>query len=145
MTTLNYQKTVNASFLIGIATVITMPDVVFGLLLDLCHNLFEVAHLLFEFVEATLDHIVEHTFHTGLQETQVIVFYLMLSMALGGLYYLWRVVPKVCQTLKANIISACIQRKTRLFVYWAEQSLMNKFKLIAMFNIGLACLILFGF
>ena len=110
------------------AASITMPDVVFGLLLDICHNLFEVVHILFEFVEAALDHIVEHTFHTGLQETQVIVFYLMLSMAFGGLYYLWRVLPKLCQKLKANIISACIQRKTRLFGYWAEQSLINKIR-----------------
>jgi len=145
MTTLNYQKTVNASYLIGIAGVITMPDVVFGLFIDMTHHLLELVHLLFEFVEATLDHIVEHTLHTGLQETQVIVFYLMVLMACVGLYYLWRVLPKVCQKLKANIISACIQRKTRLFVYWAEQSIMNKIKLIAMFNIGLACLILFGF
>ena len=145
MTTINYQKTVNASYLIGIASVITMPDVVFGLFIDMTHHLLELAHLLFEFVEATLDHVVEHIFHTDLQETQIIVFYLMLSMAFVGLYYLWRILPKICQKLKANIISTCIQRKTRLFVYWAEQSLMNKIKLIAMLNIGLTCLILFGF
>lgn len=145
MASLTYQKTVNASYLIGIASVITMPDVVFGLMLDMIHSLLELVHLLFEFFEATLDHIVEHIFHTGLQETQVIVFYLMLSMAFGSLYYLWKVMPRAYRKLKENLHAAFLQRKTRLFLYWAEQSLIDKIKLIALINVGITCIVLFGF
>jgi hypothetical protein len=66
-------------------------------------------------------------------------------MGFGGLYYLWRVTPRVCRKFKDNLQNAWLQRKTRLFIYWAEQSLINKIKLIAMFNAGLTCFILFGF
>jgi hypothetical protein len=145
MTTLTHQKTVYASYLIGIAGIINMPDVIFGLLLDLTHSLLELAHLLFEFVESTLDHIVEQIFHTDLHETQIIVFYWMLSMAFGGLYYLCRVMPGIYCKLKENLLAAWLQRKSRLFLYWAEQSLLNKIKLIAMLNAGFTCFILFGF
>lgn len=145
MNSLTYQRTVYTTYLIGIASVIIMPDVVFGLLLDLIHNLLEVAHLLFELFESALDHIVEHIFHTDRHETQVIVFYLMLSMAFGGLYYLWRRMPRIYHKLKEYLFAAMLQRKTRLVRYWADQSLINKIKLVALFNAGLTCYILFGF
>jgi hypothetical protein len=135
-----YQKTVNASYLIGIAGVIAMPDIVFGLLVELTHTLIELAHLLFEVFEAALDHSIEHIFHTDTHETQIIVFYFMLSMAFGGLYYLWWTMPRFFRTLKENIL----QRKSRFLLYWAE-SAANKFKLIALFHAGLTYLVVFGF
>jgi hypothetical protein len=141
---LSYQKTVNVCYLIVIAIAITIPDVIFGLLLELAHNFFEVIHLLFEIFEATLDHIVEHIFHTGLHETQIIVFYLMLSMAFGGLYYLSRVIPRFFRMLKENLLAAWLTHKTSLLLYWTE-SASNKFKLIALFNAGLIYFVLFGF
>ena len=140
MTSSPYQKTVNASYLIGIAAFISIPDVVFGLLIELTHSLIEVAHILFEVLEAALDHIIEHIFHTGMHETQIIVFYLMISMAFSGLYYLWWTMPRFFRTLKENIL----QRKTRLLLYWAE-SATNKFKLIALFHAGLTYFVVFGF
>jgi hypothetical protein len=140
MTSLTYQKTVNATYLIGIAGIITMPDIVFGLLLELTHLLLEFAHLLFELFESALDHMVEHIFHTGTWETQIIVFYLMFSMAFGGLYYLWRTMPRFFRTLKESLQ----QRKTRFLLYWAE-SAANKFKLVAWFHVALTFVVLFGF
>ncbi|MDD5581233.1 MAG: hypothetical protein PHY16_18440 [Methylobacter sp.] len=144
MTSLTYQKTVSASYLLGIAGLIIMPDLIFGLLLDLTHNLRELVHLLFESIESTLDHIVEHLFHTDLHETQIIVFYVMLSMAFDGLYYLWRIMPGLYRNLKENVRATYLQRKTRACLYWAEQSLINKIKLIAMLNAVLICFVLFG-
>jgi hypothetical protein len=143
MASLAYRKTANASYLMGIAGVIIMPDVVFGLVLELLHTLAELGHLLFELFEASLDRIVEHIFHTGTHETQIIVFYLMLSMALGGLYCLWRTMPRFFRALKENLLAAWRTHKTRLSLYWSE-SAFNKFKLVALFNAGLTCLVLFG-
>jgi hypothetical protein len=82
MSSSTYRKTVYISYLIGICLVIAMPDMVFGTLLEL-------GHILFEFIEEMLDKFVEHIFHTDLHQTQVIVFYLMLSIAFGGIYYLF--------------------------------------------------------
>lgn len=139
-----YQKTVNAAYLMGIAGVIFMPDVVLGLSLELFHTLVELGHLLFEIFEASLDHVVEHIFHTGTHETQIIVFYLMLSMAFGGIYYLWRTMASFFRKLKESLLATWRAHKTRLLLYWAE-SAFNKFKLVALFNAGLACFALFGF
>ena len=144
MASLTYQKTVNTSWVIGVASVITMPDIVFGLLLELAHALFELVHLSFELFESALDHMVEHIFHTGVHETQIIVFYSMLSMACSALYYLWNVMPRFLRKLKEKLVAAFMQRKTRLLLYWAE-SAGNKFKLIALFNAGLTYVVLFGF
>jgi hypothetical protein len=137
MATLTYQKTVNASYLVGVACVIAMPDALFGLLLELVHYLFEI-------FESTLDHMVEHIFHTGTLETQIIVFYLMLAMAFGGLYCLWRAMPRFLRNLKENLCAAIVQRKTRLLRYWAGPA-SNKFKLVAGFNAALTFVVLFGF
>lgn len=137
MNSLTYQKTVNATYLAGIAGIITMPDIVFGLLL-------ESAHLLFEIIESALDHMVEHFFHTETRETQIIVFYLMMTMAFGCLYYLSWTMSRFFRMLRENLFSTILQHKTRLLLYWAE-SVSNKFKLIALFNVCLTVVVLFGF
>ena len=115
----SYRKTLNISYLIGIGIVITMPDMVFG-------SLLELAHILFEFIEEILDKFVEHIFHTDRHQTQVIVFYLMMSIAFGCIYYLWRVLPPLCRQCKENLIAAWFWHKTRVFCYWQQQPLINK-------------------
>ena len=116
-----YRKTVNISYLIGIGMIIIMPDMVFG-------SLLELGHILFEFIEETLDKFVEHIFHTDLHQTQIIVFYLMLSIAFGGIYYLWRVLPPLCRQCKENLLAAWSRHKTRASCYWQQLSLINKAK-----------------
>jgi hypothetical protein len=119
----SYRKTVNISYLIGIGIVITMPDMVFG-------SLLELGHILFEFIEEILDKFVEHIFHTDRHQTQVIVFYLMMSIAFGGIYYLWRVLPHLCRQCKENLLAAWSWHKTRALCYWQELSLINKVKFV---------------
>jgi hypothetical protein len=117
----NYRKTVNISYLIGIGMIIIMPDMVFG-------SLLELGHILFEFIEETLDKIVEHLFHTDLHQTQIIVFYLMLSIAFGGIYYLWCVLPLLCRQCKENLLAAWSWHITRASSYWQQLSLINQVK-----------------
>jgi len=119
----SYRKTVNISYLIGIGIVITMPDMVFG-------SLLELGHILFEFIEEILDKFVEHIFHTDRHQTQVIVFYLMMSIAFGGICYLWRVLPHLCRQCKENLLAAWSWHKTRALCYWQELSLINKVKFV---------------
>jgi hypothetical protein len=141
MASLTYQKTANATCLLGVASAIIMPDVVFGLLAELFHLALECAHLVFEVFESALDHAVEHTFHTETHDTQLIVFYTITAMATTGVYFLCRKISRYFRSLISNLVAAWFDKKTQLKQYWAE-SATNKFKLIAMFNAGLtACYI----
>ena len=144
MGSLTYQRIVNASWLLCIAAAIVMPDVIFGLLLELFHLMLELAHLLFELIEATLDHFIEHTFETETHETQVIVFYSISTLASIVLFFLLRAVYGCLYKQTQNLLLAWTVNKTRLQNYWAE-SAGNKFKLIAVFNVGLTtCYIAFS-
>ena len=118
-----YRKSVNISYLIGIGLVITLPDLVFG-------SLLELLHVMFEFIEIMLDKFVEHIFHTDRHQTQVIVFYLMLFIAFGGFYYLWRVLPPLCLKYKENLQIAWLWHKMRAISYWQELTLINKTKIV---------------
>jgi hypothetical protein len=141
---LNYQKTVNMLYMAGIASIITMPDIIFGIFVDLLHTLLELSHILFEVFEATLDHIVEHIFHTNLHETQVIVFYIMLFMVFGVIYSLAQTIPCFYRKTKENMLTNWATQKANLSSYWVESS-SNKFKLIALVNAVGILFILFNF
>lgn len=123
MISLTYRKSVNISYLIGIGLAITLPDMVFGSLLDL-------GHIFFEFIEIVLDNLVEHILHTDRHQTQVIVFYLLLFIAFGGFYFLWRVLPPLCLQYKENLLVAWYWHKSRAFCYWQELPLINKTKFV---------------
>jgi hypothetical protein len=144
MTTLTYPKKPNITYLIPIVGAILMPDVVFGLLAELAHLLIECVHLLFEIFESWLDHMVEHHFHTGTRETQLIVFYLMVAMASVGLYFLWRKAKKLSHSAKNAIQAILLEYKNWFLSYW-EASAHNKFKLIAGANVALTLIYLVGF
>jgi hypothetical protein len=141
---LNYQKTVNVFYLIAIAITITIPDIIFGLLLELLHHFFEVIHLIFEVFEASLDHVVEHIFHTGMHETQVIVFYLIMCIICGVIYYISKKIPIFFRKIKKNILFFWFTHKTNFLLYW-EESASNKFKVVAFFNAFLIYFFIFAF
>ena len=105
MNSISYRKAINLFLFVGIVTLIILPDVVFGLFFRLIHLLLALAHMIFEFIEVTLDHLVEHIFETDVHQTQVIVFYLMMSIAFCGLYYLWT----YCLVFIINPKKICLQ------------------------------------
>jgi len=131
---------VNGLLLAVVLTVIVAPDTVFGSLFELSHFLLEFSHIVFEVVETTLDEFVEHLFHTDLQQTQLIVFYILVSFVVCGLYLLWRVLPPFYRHSKENLLASYAHKKARLIYYWREQSLFNKIKLIV---IGVAAITLY--
>jgi hypothetical protein len=144
MTTIAYKKVVNATWVAAIAATVIMPDIIFAAVLELCHLLLEAAHLLFELVEAALDHLVEHHLHTGTKETQIIVFYIIMVMGLTGLFFLWRKLKQWGHALKNAVQSFISEHKNRVACFWSE-SAHNKFKLIAGVNIALTVVYLVGF
>jgi hypothetical protein len=128
-----YRKILYGLALIGIVIIITMPDVVIGSSFELVHFFFELLFISFEAIESLLDKIVEHSLHTELHQTQTIVFYLMVGIAAFPLYYLWRMLLRLCVRLKETLPATWTQYKTRTTLYWQDLSLIDKIKLIAVF------------
>lgn len=133
----------------AVITVIAVPDVVFDLLSGLVHflfaNILHFLHLAFEFIESSLDHFVEHLFHTDTHQTQIIVFYILVVFAIAGLYWLWRALPPFCRRCKENLFSYCAHKKASLLYYWEELSLLNKIKLVVIGVAAIAAYVSFGF
>jgi hypothetical protein len=119
------------SALIGIFIMITMPDVVIGLLFELVHFSLELLFIAFEWVESTLDKLIEHLFHTELHETQIIVFYLIVGIVLLPLYYLWRMLKRLFYWSKETLPLKWTLYKTQAIFYWQDLSLFDKTKWIA--------------
>ena len=117
--------------LIGLVVIMTMPDVIMGLLFELVHFFFELLFIIFEWVESTLDKVIEHLFHTELHETQIIVFYLMVGIVLLPLYYLWRMLMRLFFRLKETLPATWALYKIRVTLFWQDLSLTGKIKLIA--------------
>jgi len=116
--------------LIGIVIIMTMPDVVMGLLFELVHLFFELLFIAFEWVESTLDKLIEHLFHTELHQTQIIVFYLIVGIALLPLYYLWRMLLRLFFRLKETLLEEWALNKIRAILYWQDLTLIDKIKLM---------------
>lgn len=124
---LTYRPTiVKVSYFVGIASLFLMPDVIFGLLMELLHLLMELLHVLFEFVEIALDTIIEHTFHTDVHQTQIIVFYTIWALGLGLLYCLKGVVTRYYRRTQAKLLNACLNHKLRFVQYWSTLFVVQK-------------------
>jgi hypothetical protein len=119
-----YQKTLYGLALTGIVIMITIPDVVIELLIQFIHIvfelLFEVADIAFEWVETLFDHLVEHLFHTELHQTQIIVFYTLMSIIAYPLYYLSRMLLRLVFRLKETLPASWALYKARVMLFWQE-------------------------
>lgn len=142
------QHWVNGAVLAAVIVVLAIPDVVFGLLVDSAHFLLNlilhILHVLFEFIELSLDHLIEHLFETDLHQTQVIVFYVILSFIVFGLYLLGRKLPSFCRRLKQSLLRTYEFKKASARFFWREQSWLNKIKIAVLCIVAIACYFFFG-
>jgi len=122
--------------LIGI--VISLYDV----MLD---SLFSVMHMAFEWFELALEELIEHIFHTNRQQSQIIVFYLLWSIALYGLYRLWRALPGFYSSIKELLFAASSRYKSYITNYWKRQSSIQRIKWLTSFTLSVSCLAFFAF
>lgn len=125
MTLKAHRKTIVQAVLIVI--VISTYDV-------LLHSLLTFVHVAFEWIELGLEELIEHVFHTTRHQSQIIVFYLLLSVVLFGLYRLWRVLPRFYNYLQATRT----HYMTHMSCYWRECSSVQKAKLITTCSAGVA-------
>jgi hypothetical protein len=121
-------KIIFISIVLGI--VILMPHTIFELLLEISHALFEV-------IEEGFDLLIEHVFGTGRHETQIIVFYLLFSLIMYGLYKLWRFSRRCYSELKIT----WAEQKTNALIHWQESSLLRKIEIVVIGIITISLLI----
>ncbi len=112
------------------------PDVVLSSIMECLHLTVELAHLLFEVVELSLDHIIEHLFETDLHETQVIVFYIMMVLCAIVAYGLWLVTKRACIYCKLKLVEQKNYRQEQLHDYWLHQDIMHKISIVVL-SVGL--------
>lgn len=125
------QKITYSLVLIGLAIIVTVPDVVFSFIMEIFHLIFELVFIIFEWLESSLDHVVEHLFETELHTTQTIVFYLLLVIFAYPIYYLWQKLTKFYQYLKGSVGQCQTQLsyfKADTEFYWQGLPWLDKLK-----------------
>lgn len=114
-----------------IALSIAMYDMVIDIALNILHLLFELLHILFEWFELSLEHVVEHMFHTSRHGSQIITFYILLLIGGLLLYGLWRLTPYLVRRFAEFLVVTWERRKVACWVYWLSLPLVNKVKLVS--------------
>ena len=132
MDSLNYQKILKWLTVVSVLVLILIPDVIFGLIGELLHTVFELLleflHLLFEGLEISLDTVIELLFETDLHNTQIIVFYIIMSLVGFALYRFSLTLPKLYRRLHAKTLGFYLYHKNELTVAWHQLTLLNKIK-----------------
>lgn len=115
-------------------TGLTVPDL-----------LFELLHGTFELVEFSLDQLVEHLFHTDRHTTQIIVFYLLLSMVPFFIFQLSRRLPDWCSACRDNAINTFYYLESKFLDYWTCISFLRKISISlgVLLSFGVMVLVLF--
>ena len=143
-----YKKIKYGLFIIGAIILLVAPDMIANILITIVHFIFalilHLAEVTFEGLESLLDKIVEYFFDTELHETQTIVFYLMILIALFPLYFLCRVLPGFFIWLKEILITTWARHKSNVIIYWEDLSSHDKIKMTILAILA-AYLILFLF
>lgn len=113
-----------------IALALVMYDVTIDWVLSLFHFVFELIHIAYEWFELGIEHSVEHLFHTSRHGSQIVTFYILVSIAGGLLYWLWRVVPGWYALSREFAHDAWVRRKTEWEIYWISLTLSKKAMLV---------------
>lgn len=108
--------------------ILFMYDVLFHLLLGFLHILFEAA-------EWVLDHLIEHLFDTGTHETQVIVFYILITIIGGSVYRLYRQLPRWYHKLEHKLY----QQTVVTLVQWRAVSIIGRMAWWSFFITAINC------
>lgn len=115
---------------------IQVPDLIIELVIDLfsfiMDEVVELLHLLYEVVEYGLDHIIEHIFHTDMQSTQTIVFYLQNIIMIVLLIPVIRAMVLFCKKTMRQSQLSFYRKKASLFYCWREQTVLYKLGIICL-------------
>ena len=118
------------------------PAEALGLLVEMARHLLKVIlhmlHIVFEIIESNLDHLIEHHFHTDTHETQVIVFYLIVTFGLVIAYFLGRMIPSVVVRLRKGTLLWWSRKKSSCLYFWCQQTEFDKIKIVGIVTAAIA-------
>jgi len=136
------QWIVNSLLIALLLSVLASPEQAWSLIVDFSHHLLEIVlhllHLRFEYLEMGLDQLIEHLFHTGLRETQIIVFYVMLTLGLLIAFFVLRALPRACRRWYQQSLLFCWRKQSSCLYYWSEQTLGEKIRLLGLSTAAVA-------
>jgi hypothetical protein len=102
---------------------------------QLFHALIWLFHILFEISEYVLDFTIEYLFEIGNHETQIVVFYIIVSLIGGGAYRLYRLLPRWCDKFKGLLY----EQKTETLTQWQGLSMFGKIGWWSFFMAAINC------
>jgi len=111
-----------------LVVVLTLYDVLWGLLLTLLHSMLVLLHVMFEFCEHALDLLIEHLFHTDPHTTEIIVFYILAGVIGYSAFKLIMALRNWYCSLCKQLTTYYHQEKTRTISKWRNQPLIEKIK-----------------
>jgi PilZ domain len=136
------QFTINAVLTALALALLFSPAEALGLVVEMLHHLLEITlhmlHLAFEVVESGLDHFIEHKFHTNTHDTQLIVFYTLVTPGLVALYFLGRMIPAASVRLGKDLLLWWSRKKSSCLYFWGQQTGLGKIKIV---GIGAAAIV----
>jgi hypothetical protein len=142
------QFIVNGSIIAFSLAILAVPDLAFGLLVDMGHHMLEIflhmLHLVFESLEMGLDHVIEHLFHTGTHETQIIVFYVLVIFGLVALYFFGRMASSAFVRVSKRLLLYWSRKKSSCLYFWGHQTLLDKIKIVGIGTTAIIGYIYFG-
>lgn len=112
--TLNIHQKISLAVVTAIV-LISMYDAVF-------HFLLWLLHILFESAEFILDHLIEGLFEIGNRETEIVVFYILISLIASVVYKFYRSLPRWKDKVKQSLE----RQKTQTLMQWQEMSVLGK-------------------
>lgn len=123
-----YQKLLFHLSVFGVVVSILLGfyDVIFG-------SAFEFLHLMVEVVEVALDRLIELVFHTNPRQTELIVFYILLSIGGVLVYLAWKALVQLCGGLCDTLKKDWVELKNSVIEDWRSMSAMNRLIWISMF------------
>jgi hypothetical protein len=127
-------------FIVAVVTIsMLLYDMVFDLLYNILHMLFEGLHFVYEGFELTLEHTVEHLFHTTRHGSQIITFYILVFIACGLSYWLWKALPRLYKRCALFFQQSWIRRKAECEAYWLSLTPRDKLGLLST-TTGIICM-----
>lgn len=137
----------NGLLLSLIMTLLIIPDLILELLLNglsfLLDNFIEISHITYELFEYSLDHLVEHFFHTEMQQTHLIVFYIQIALAVALFFPLLKL---VISSVKKSV-NCCghfyCRKKSSLLYFWGQKSFWYKSGVLISGIFSIVCYLLF--
>ncbi|MBL1262548.1 hypothetical protein [Candidatus Methylomicrobium oryzae] len=110
-----------------LASLMLVPDLYFAG----AHHLLEILHVCYEGACYLLEELIGHSLHLDKYHSQLILFYVQVSIVLGLCYKLWRAVPRLYSRTKENLQSSYQRSVKDSKELWSKMPSRKRIKVLA--------------